>query len=122
LECLIFIEPSKCASHWSMKSCSIITDRESCLTSIESRHKIVQGVEIFGSDCGWCEAGPCRKGSSSMCEPVSMLQAMGTVEYATCLEIKENGRKLNDNNIRNSKFFVTSQYFCRSYYISHSVF
>jgi hypothetical protein len=33
-----------------------------------------------------------------------MLQAMGTVEYATCLEIKENGRKLNDNNIRNSKF------------------
>ena len=92
LEYLIFIEPLKCASRWSLKSCNIITDRESCLTTIESRHAIVEGVDIFGSECAWCDSGPCKKGSSSMCEPESLLQARGT-SYATCLEIKENGKQ-----------------------------
>ncbi len=75
-----------------MKDCSTLNDRKSCLTSIESRTKMEDGGEIFGSDCAWCQSGPCTKRNSSMCKPESMLQAMGTVEYETCLKIEEDGR------------------------------
>ncbi len=89
---LIFIDPAKCAPRWSMRDCSTLDDRKACLTSIESRRQIESGGEIYGSDCAWCEAGPCTKRNSSMCKPESMLHAMGiTRTYETCLDIKGDG-------------------------------
>ena len=87
----MFIEPVQCAPRWSMKDCSTLDDRKGCLTSIESRRQIEQGGQIYGSDCAWCDDGPCLKNGSSMCQPESMLQGMGLGNYKTCLDVKYDG-------------------------------
>ena len=78
-----------------MRDCSTLDDRKACLTSIESRNQIEAGGEIHGSECAWCESGPCTTRNASMCKPESMLQALGEVGYETCLEVEGQG---NDNS------------------------
>ena len=123
MEYLIFIEPAKCAPRWSMQDCSTLNDRKRCLTSIESRRQNETGGDIYGSECAWCDSRHCKERSSSMCQPESMLQGIGEVEYETCLDVKGDGknRLINDVQLCVSDYFIISKQFDTIYSSFHFV-
>ena len=66
--------------------CAHLQDRESCLTATESRREVLQGGEIYGSECAWCMNGPCTSNIADFrCGPKSWLQAQGIKDIETCL-------------------------------------
>jgi len=56
--------------------CYTITDRTQCLSTTESRSQIIDGVQIFGTDCIWCPNG-CGGLNTARCEPKNWSEAKG---------------------------------------------
>ena len=49
--------------------CPYIRDRETCLTSVESRDLVLFGAQLQNSNCVWCPNGPCTPNDDVQCEP-----------------------------------------------------
>mmetsp|Transcript_74849 Transcript_74849/g.194654 ORF Transcript_74849/g.194654 Transcript_74849/m.194654 type:complete len:1051 (-) Transcript_74849:170-3322(-) len=70
-----FTKDMECLT-WRSHGCSAITDKKKCLSSKDGRQTVeskYKGIDVYGSPCAWCGGGQCHDGSSSMCEPVSLL-------------------------------------------------
>ena len=68
------------------RPCYLIADRETCLTSTDSRNEDYDGVQIFGSNCFWCPDGPCTSHNANRCEPEPFLISKGVNGYETCIQ------------------------------------
>ena len=76
-----------CVERSSSIPCDQLNDRESCLTSIESRSGVHFGKNIFGTDCVWCPNGPCNE-NQNRCEPKSLMDGQHLSNYETCIQGK----------------------------------
>ena len=54
--------------------CNDISDRISCLTSVESRGLVLSYGQVMGNDCGWCPHGPCTNDNNNRCQPANWLR------------------------------------------------
>ena len=83
-----FFSDEICMPRTVSRHCYLITDRETCLTSTESRNENSDGVQIFGSNCHWCPDGPCTSHNGNRCEPEPFLVSKGVNSYETCMKSK----------------------------------
>ena len=77
-----------CISRIAENDCSYIKDRGTCLTSTDSRNMVIDGVQLFGSDCVWCPDGDCTPGSGNQCEPKVFLENKGIKNFEACIHGK----------------------------------
>ena len=43
------------------------------------------GNDVNGSHCVWCPDGPCITTSENQCEPKSLMEGQGLVNFESCL-------------------------------------
>ena len=75
-----------CVERGVSRPCDQLKDRESCLTSTESRSGMHFGKVIFGTDCVWCPNGPCTGNNRVRCEPKSWMEGQGLINFEPCLQ------------------------------------
>ena len=84
----------RCVERSTSTPCSSIKDRQSCLTSTESRSTITGnygnywkklGYDIFESDCVWCPDGPCTGNNKNRCEPKIWMTRERLTNFESCL-------------------------------------
>ena len=74
-----------CVERKTSMPCHQIQDRDSCLTSKESRFAVIYGNNILGSDCVWCLDGSCTGNNQNKCEPKNWMEGQGLYNFETCL-------------------------------------
>ena len=77
------------------RPCPPITDRETCLTSVESRNLVLVGVQLQNSDCVWCPNGPCTVNDDKQCEPKIFVENYCAQNYLSCGNDFESSLKGN---------------------------
>ena len=75
-----------CVERHASRPCDQMKDRESCLTSRESRSVVHFGKDIFGTDCVWCPNGPCTGNNRVRCEPKTWMEGQGLTNFESCLQ------------------------------------
>jgi len=80
-------------------ACDGISDKWSCLSSVESRSLELNGVQLNGSKCVWCPNGACTSDNENRCEPQIWLDTMPHSGYDMCLSDVSSGNRLTGSRL-----------------------